>query len=118
MNKSVLDKLSKFENNVELSEVKVDLALVDDMQKLRDTYSKIAIDAIKTKVAIQNDVKNLISQLQKAKEAKDNAIKKNEIVKSAAKNIGIEPPTISKQIDDADNFKIEQLLQWAENANK
>jgi uncharacterized protein YjbK len=32
MNKSVLDKLAKFESNVELAEVKVDLALYDEIK--------------------------------------------------------------------------------------
>ncbi len=117
MNKHVFKKIAELEKT-QLSEVNVELALIDDLQKLKDTYSKIAIDAIKTKTSIQNEVKGLIAQLEKAKEAKDNAIKKNEVVKSAAKNIGIEVPAISKEIDNADNFKIEQMLQWAQSANK
>lgn len=34
MNKNVLNKLSKIESKVELAEVKVDLALMDDIKKL------------------------------------------------------------------------------------
>ena len=43
MNKSVLDKLSKFESNVELAEVKVDLFKVEDTIKL---YNE-GLDALK-----------------------------------------------------------------------
>jgi len=34
MNKNILNKLAQFEKNVELSEVKVDLALIDDLKNI------------------------------------------------------------------------------------
>jgi hypothetical protein len=40
MNKSVLDKLSKFEKNVELAEVKVELGYIQDVQKKADSQLK------------------------------------------------------------------------------
>jgi hypothetical protein len=42
MNKSVLDKLSKFEKNVELAEVKVDLGLVEDIASMTTKAKEIA----------------------------------------------------------------------------
>jgi uncharacterized phage infection (PIP) family protein YhgE len=41
MNKSVLDKLSKFESNVELAEVKVELGALDDIEKYTSNLSKL-----------------------------------------------------------------------------
>ena len=40
MNKNVLNKLSKIESKVELAEVKVDLALIDDINKASSTANK------------------------------------------------------------------------------
>ena len=54
MNKSVLDKLSKFEKNVELAEVKVDLAVTDEVaSKLKNindpaNYNKLNCTCLRT----------------------------------------------------------------------
>jgi uncharacterized coiled-coil DUF342 family protein len=62
MNKSVLEKLSKFEKNVELAEVKVDLAVTDEVaSKLKNINDilKIANDS-------NNKVVKLAEQLNAA----------------------------------------------------
>ena len=101
-----------------LASEKVELGLIDDLEKLRKEYSKLAIAAIQEKSKIQSNAKKLVSDLEKAKKAKDAAVKKNEVIKSAAKNLGIDVPAISKQVDSSDNFNIDKLLTWSKNASK
>jgi uncharacterized protein YhaN len=62
MNKSVLDKLGKFESNVELAEVKVDLALSDDIRQAEDKlknalleFGNIKNDYLKAKQNFKNE---------------------------------------------------------------
>jgi len=120
MNKNVLKKLfSEKEQSVELSEVqKVELALIDDLQKLHDTYSKIAIEAVQSKARLQSEMKKVESELKVAKKAKDDAIKKADVILKAADSIGIEPPQLATRVKSADNFKIEENLNWFSQSSK
>jgi hypothetical protein len=92
MNKSVLDKLSKFEKNVELAEVKVDLALVDDVKK---AY-KDAIDARKKSFdemqVVQKAVMDGLKKQQELAKINENSIPVFERFEAAAKSLGVDIP--------------------------
>ncbi len=62
MNKSGLEKLSKFEKNVELAEVKVDLAITDDVK----SELKVINDVLKRANDADNKIKKLTEQLNAA----------------------------------------------------
>jgi len=111
--KEITDKVM-----TKLASEKVELGLIDDLEKLQQEYSKIAIAAIQEKSKLQGSAKKLSSDLEKAKKAIESAQKKNEILKSAAKNIGIQVPDISKKVDQADNFNVDRLLKWAQKASQ
>ena len=118
---NILNKIAQMERNAEeikLESHKVELALLDDLQKLYDVYSKTATDAIQVKSRLQAEAKSLADKLQKAKEAKDEAVKKADNVTAAAKNIGIDIPEIVNKVNNSGNFPIERLLEWSKNAAK
>lgn len=65
MNKSVLEKLAKFENNVKLAEVTVELGAIDDLQ---DKFKVIAAKAPKLKdqiINLANELSSVASDLGK-----------------------------------------------------
>lgn len=59
MNKSVLSKLAKFESNVELAEVKVDLALYDEIKVRAKQASDVATKFAKQRALIVKTVATL-----------------------------------------------------------
>jgi predicted nucleic acid-binding Zn-ribbon protein len=88
--------LSKFEKNVELAEVKVDLALLDDIKKIESTVSTEAkkaydeakkVDDLHKKVNASN--KAILNKLEKIRQDLFNQISD---AKDQAKNLGIELP--------------------------
>jgi len=111
--KEITDKVM-----TKLASERVELGLIDDLQKLQQEYSKIAIAAIQEKSKLQSSAKKLNSDLEKADKAIKLAQKKNEVLKSAAKNIGISVPEISKKVDQAENFNIDRLLKWSQKASQ
>ena len=118
---NILNKIAQMERNAEeiqLASHHVELGLIDDLQKLYDAYSKTAIDAIQVKTKLQSEAKILADKLQKAKDAKDEAVKKADNVTAAAKNIGIDIPEIVSKVNNSGNFQIERLLEWSKNAAK
>lgn len=107
MNKNVLSKLSKIESNVELSDVKVDLALINDIQK--------AFDAANKELSIaSNERKKAISSLDELFTAyRQNLIFSKQVndiyntMNIQAKDLGIElPANIQKMnVDALNNIK-------------
>jgi len=67
MNKSVLDKLGKFESNVELSEVKVDLALYEIelglVQDFENSINSYIVASGKVEQQVQN-IETAIKNMQ------------------------------------------------------
>jgi hypothetical protein len=102
MNKSVLEKLAKFESNVELAEVKVDLALVDDMKKLaQDMIS--SIDEVGTERLKIIGAKNKMAEaISKSESIVKNAEKSlNEYLKQVS-DLGIDTiPPIATNVKNA-----------------
>jgi predicted nucleic acid-binding Zn-ribbon protein len=96
----------------------VEFGLVQDIETLYKTFSEISIASIKEKTRIQSEIKKLVSDLEKAKKAKDEAVRKNELIKKSAKDLGLELPDISKKIDNSNNFPIERTLSWANESSK
>jgi hypothetical protein len=96
MNKSVLDKLSKFEKNVELAEVKVDLANVKDLQR---RLSLIIADQKKLD-KINPALDKLIKDQKEAKDLLAMRIKDTEAVMSdfekTAKDLGLDASSSSE----------------------
>jgi hypothetical protein len=137
MNKSVLDKLSKFEKNVELAEVKVDLALVDDIQKSLSSLSaelantkKIALDTENTSkdiVAADQQIQKIASdmgkrintlwtsgdkQSEKSKKLSNTAFALQKKAEAAADALGVDAMAI-KGYKDLMNL-VDDLEGWAE----
>jgi hypothetical protein len=108
----------KFERMVNLKSEAVELGLVQDLESLYKIYSDIAIESIKTKAKIQGEINKLASTLDKALKAKQEAERKNELLNKSSKDLGIELPEISKKVNNSDNFPIERLLNWANQASK
>jgi chromosome segregation ATPase len=132
MNKSVLKNLSKFEKT-ELSEVKVDLALVDDFnneinagikkgdllkKNINDTdrqlqsYFKLKADLETQKKTLQEDlngIKTFVNDLKVSKSRTDKSY--SEIVKRAS-DLGIDYP---KSIDN-NKKTLDDLVKYAESA--
>jgi archaellum component FlaC len=85
MNKSVLKNLSKFESNVELAEVKVDLSIKDEAESIEklfnDSYKKVDNNLVKFYAQIDNakkqydstkaDINNLLSFENKLNDVKN-----------------------------------------------
>lgn len=119
MNRSVLEKLAKLNNRVELAEVKVDLALVDDIDKMLSTV-KAERDANEK---LANSVEGLDKRVQAA--GADFAKKQKELddMKSTlGKTLGKEIITLQTNGDKqyAKSEKLEKsafaLIQKAEKA--
>lgn len=93
MNKSVLKKLfSEKEQPVELSEVQVDLALIDEIQKLQVSANNSSDKAL-------NELKKAISTLDNAIKIYDSAISESQKVlqqiekaQVISKDLGVELP--------------------------
>jgi len=92
MNKNVLNKLSKIESKVELAEVKVDLALIDDVKK---SYA----DAIAARKKSFDEMQLVGKKIQETTKMIQDIIAINESAISAfdkfevaAKSIGIDVP--------------------------
>lgn len=92
MNKNVLNKLAKIESKVELSEMKVDLALIDDVKK---SYA----DAIAARKRSFDEMQLVGKKIIEAAKIMQDIIKINEGAISAfdkfevaAKSIGIDVP--------------------------
>lgn len=110
MNKNVLNKLSKIESKVELAEVKVDLAVIEDIKKLQISANKIEENAL-------NELKKAISILDNASKLYDTANKSailviNEINKARgmSKELGIELPA---NIESIANYYGQAVGDWS-----
>lgn len=119
MNKSVLEKLAKFENNVKLAEVKVDLALVDDINKMlatvtaeRDANKKLAesVDGLDKRAQAAE-----VDFVKKQKELED---MKSNLGKTLGKEIITIQTNGDKQVAKSDKLENSAiaLIQKAEKA--
>ena len=91
MNKNVLNKLSKIESKVELAEVKVDLALIDDINKASSTANKSINDFLSAYKIIDAQKDKAISSGEayyKTAGQMETALKQFE---AKAKELGINP---------------------------
>ncbi len=94
MNKSVLDKLGKFEKNVELAEVKVELALADDMKNALSFLNK-ATEAINNSIKnYENAYKLMLTEKKGADSVLTTQMKLINTVDAKAKELGIDANSI------------------------
>ena len=92
MNKNVLNKLAKIDSKVELAEVKVDLALIDDVKKAYAdaiTARKKSFDEMQL---VGKKVQETTKIIQDIISVNQNAISAIEKFETAAKSIGIDVP--------------------------
>jgi hypothetical protein len=115
MNKNILNKLSQFEKNIELSEVKVDLALIDDVKKITKELNDLYNSAIKS----ENELDKITKQLYPALNSADTIEKKIVELQSKGKDVqskyvkalqelGISPS------DSKDNFALFDIMDSIE----
>jgi chromosome segregation ATPase len=134
MNKNILNKLAKFEKNIELSQINVELGLVDDFnneindgikkgnllkknitdnEKKLQTYFKLKADLETQKKTLESElegIKTFINDLKVSKTRTDKTY--SEIVKRAS-DLGVDYP---KTIDT--NKKIlDDLVKYTESVN-
>lgn len=99
MNKSVLSKLSKIESNVELSDVKVDLALADDLKQSMVFLQKAA-DAVNASIKGYEDAyKKMQTESKGANSILDTQTKLINKVEAMAKDLGVNPTSIPNYND-------------------
>lgn len=93
MNKNVLNKLSKIESKVELAEVRVDLALMDQLKKAETSFfdkSTAMVDAVTNIDKFVALAKSSLEISQKAfTEYQDLYLR----VQKASKELGVDAPT-------------------------
>jgi hypothetical protein len=121
MNKNVIEKMYSSTGNVELAEVKVDLAVVDDINKsYADSKKELGIAANATKLAYA-----AIDEVMAA--YRQNGIKSNETIqmiktlKDSVKSLGIDLPAniVSIEKEVSDNLKNSQsMMSKLQNAKK
>lgn len=123
MNKSVLEKLAKFESNVELAEVKVDLSLATDLQgyskKLKEANAAVR-DAYKVVVSAESIADNvlkvvsaelpkLISQIKKANQDLESVKSKYKDTVSQSRGVLGRAETSAKElglnVDEIPNYR-------------
>jgi hypothetical protein len=120
MNKSVLDKLSKFEKNVELSEVKVDLALIDDFQKEYENALNIQSKAELSIVDYNDLAAKIINSLNAAGQAYLKANAKYQDIENMAKELGVEISSVLKSKKETVSTSIKEIDSYTKKlaANK
>lgn len=96
MNKSVLEKLAKFEKQVELSEMKVDLALYDEIKvRAKQSAARVAqfnkqkALIIKTVAALNEASKDIILNKDYAKKLLADAKKYQAQMEKLSKELGV-----------------------------
>jgi predicted transcriptional regulator len=123
MNKSVLDKLSKFEKNVELAEVKVDLSLATDLQgyskklkeanvAVRNAYGTVvSAEAIADNVlkVVSSELPKLISQIKKSTQELESVKSKYKDTVGQSRAVLNRAETSAKElgldVDDIPNYR-------------
>lgn len=107
MNKSVLKKLfSEKEQSVELSEVQVELGLIEDVKKEYNKYSKSQVNGNSKTNAVVDAAKQAIAQYQQA--VKDYSLITQQVnyIKKQAVDLGVEVPAVIKQLEQEVNSSI------------
>jgi len=109
---SALNKLVR-ENKTELKTEKVELALVDDLEKIYTQVIKKAGTVSKRKDNAIDTIRTLKGEAVKVKQDTVDGLKKIEQFKKAAKELGIEYPSrikgLEKQFEDT--FKDMEITQ-------
>lgn len=113
MNKNVLNKLYSSTGNVELSEVKVDLALVDDVKNIYESanklYKKNADSLYKISKQLENDFQKSADEFQKALN------KYNELEK-ISNELGISLPNEITKLKSLIEYGIKDSIKSKSNA--
>jgi type VII secretion effector (TIGR04197 family) len=107
MNKSVLKKLfSEKEQSVELSEVQIELGLIEDVKKEYNKYSKSQVNGNSKTNAVVDAAKQAIAQYQQA--VKDYSLITQQVnyIKKQAVDLGVEVPAVIKQLEQEVNSSI------------
>ena len=92
MNKNVLSKLSKIESKVELAEVKVDLALIDDVNKAHSSAITAQEKGWDEMLMLKKKVQETLKTVQDAVNIHKDALVNFDKFDAAAKSLGIEVP--------------------------
>ena len=92
MNKNVLKKLSKIESKVELAEVKVDLALIDDVKKAYADAIAARKKSFDEMQLVGKKVQEATKMIQDIIAINEGAISAFDKFEVAAKSIGIDVP--------------------------
>jgi hypothetical protein len=110
MNKNVLKKLSNIESKVELAEVKVDLALMDDLMKATTALNNESkkSDQLRKDIAVSSfnlkqSKKALLNQINGLDSAINNILEISNKIETASKELGVTPGdavTVAKRAID------------------
>ena len=94
MNKNILNKLSQFEKNIELSEVNVELAISEDLKKLTSEAKKSVESFLNATKIIFAQKDNAISDGTKYVQSASQIDKLIKNFESKAKDLGIDANSI------------------------
>lgn len=109
MNKNVITKMYAGSDKVELSEVSVELGIVDEALKDYAKYSKSQLQGNAKTDAVVNAAKQAIDLYNQALKDYALVVKQIEYIKTQAKDLGVDVPSQIKSLENEINSGIQYM---------